>query len=302
VGGDVEQGGCFIYSTIACGPVTTIGVAFGGFTGTMYGGPGGVPVGQYLDDFGARPGGSITNLTIASGVATAQISTTISNTTTGVFNVGAPLAGEWVQLSGITGTYAALNGTYVQVTSSNLAANTFTFATALANGTATGTILFLTDNSRGYRYTTMFANALSWDPIANRFLLTARTILGNAQAYTGFQTDGTTERPLIQMNVSNQLQIGDGTHEDFISNGGNLQILPIGGVARGLALMTAAGTATCAHYLATAMPTSGSYNQGDIVFNATPTNAAGVPVGWLRITTGSGNVLNTDWRVFGVTV
>lgn len=53
---------------------------------------------------------------------------------------------------------------------------------------------------------------------------------------------------------------------------------------------------------ATAMPTTGTWRQGDLVFNSAPTNAAGVAAGWIRITTGSGNVLNTDWRVFGVTV
>jgi hypothetical protein len=52
---------------------------------------------------------------------------------------------------------------------------------------------------------------------------------------------------------------------------------------------------------ASSIPTTGTWQQGDIVFNTSPANAAGQPAGWLRITTGSGNVLNTDWRVFGVT-
>ena len=51
-----------------------------------------------------------------------------------------------------------------------------------------------------------------------------------------------------------------------------------------------------------AMPTSGGWTQGAIVWNTTPSNAAGQPAGWIRVTTGSGNVLNTDWRAFGVTV
>ncbi len=62
------------------------------------------------------------------------------------------------------------------------------------------------------------------------------------------------------------------------------------------------GTAWNARTQATAMPTSGSWVIGDVVQNIAPTNAAGQPAGWLRVTTGSGNVLNTDWRAFGVTV
>lgn len=51
---------------------------------------------------------------------------------------------------------------------------------------------------------------------------------------------------------------------------------------------------------AAAMPTSGSYTQGDIVFNRNPTivGSAGLRytvLGWRRITTGSSHVLGTDW-------
>jgi hypothetical protein len=50
-----------------------------------------------------------------------------------------------------------------------------------------------------------------------------------------------------------------------------------------------------------AMPTSGSWTTGDVFQNLAPTNAAGQVGYWLRVTTGSGNVLNTDWRAAGVT-
>lgn len=51
---------------------------------------------------------------------------------------------------------------------------------------------------------------------------------------------------------------------------------------------------------AAAMPTSGSYTQGDVVLNRNPTLAGFtgrryVVAGWSRITTGSNHVLNTDW-------
>lgn len=51
---------------------------------------------------------------------------------------------------------------------------------------------------------------------------------------------------------------------------------------------------------ATSVPTTGSWSQGDFVRNATPSEAgtAGskyVITGWLRLTSSSNNVLNTDW-------
>ena len=47
---------------------------------------------------------------------------------------------------------------------------------------------------------------------------------------------------------------------------------------------------------AAAMPTSGSWAQGDFVHNQTPSISGGkVLLGWSRVTTGSAHVLNTDW-------
>lgn len=50
----------------------------------------------------------------------------------------------------------------------------------------------------------------------------------------------------------------------------------------------------------TSVPTTGSWKQGDFVVNSAPAEAgtAGskyVVTGWLRLTSGSNNVLNTDW-------
>ncbi len=49
----------------------------------------------------------------------------------------------------------------------------------------------------------------------------------------------------------------------------------------------------------TTFPTSGSYTQGDIVFNETPTNQGSNTIytnlGWHRLTTGSAHVAGTDW-------
>lgn len=51
---------------------------------------------------------------------------------------------------------------------------------------------------------------------------------------------------------------------------------------------------------ASSVPTTGSWAQGDFVRNSAPSEAgtAGskyVITGWLRLTSGSNNVLNTDW-------
>lgn len=51
---------------------------------------------------------------------------------------------------------------------------------------------------------------------------------------------------------------------------------------------------------ASAVPTTGTWQQGDFVRNLAPSEAgtAGskyVVTGWLRLTSGSNNVLNTDW-------
>jgi hypothetical protein len=50
----------------------------------------------------------------------------------------------------------------------------------------------------------------------------------------------------------------------------------------------------------TAIPTSGSWNQGEFVPNSTPSEAGSggskyVLTGWVRLTTGTANVANTDW-------
>jgi len=51
---------------------------------------------------------------------------------------------------------------------------------------------------------------------------------------------------------------------------------------------------------ASSIPTTGTWNVGDIVFNHAPTDAAGVPAGWICVT--AGTLPSTGkFRVFGVT-
>lgn len=47
-----------------------------------------------------------------------------------------------------------------------------------------------------------------------------------------------------------------------------------------------------------AAPTTGAHTVGEIVFNSSPTNAAGQPAGWICVVTGTPGT----WRAFGVTV
>jgi hypothetical protein len=51
---------------------------------------------------------------------------------------------------------------------------------------------------------------------------------------------------------------------------------------------------------ASSVPTTGSWAKGDFVRNSAPAEAGSagskyVVTGWLRLTSGSNNVLNTDW-------
>lgn len=50
----------------------------------------------------------------------------------------------------------------------------------------------------------------------------------------------------------------------------------------------------------TSAPASGTWAKGDFIRNSNPTEAGSTPDkyiiwGWVRLTDGSGNVLNTDW-------
>lgn len=59
------------------------------------------------------------------------------------------------------------------------------------------------------------------------------------------------------------------------------------------------GTANSAPALcpsASAMPTTGTFKAGDIVMNSAPSVTTGrLLMGWMRLTSGTGHVLNTDW-------
>ena len=62
----------------------------------------------------------------------------------------------------------------------------------------------------------------------------------------------------------------------------------------------ASGTLAGSDLTATAVPASGTWAKGDYVRKSNPVEAGGagakyVILGWVRITDGTGNTLNTDW-------
>jgi hypothetical protein len=60
------------------------------------------------------------------------------------------------------------------------------------------------------------------------------------------------------------------------------------------------GSIVAIHNARTSVPTTGTWNQGDYVRKSNPVEAGGAGVkyiikGWTRVTSGTGNTLNTDW-------
>ena len=60
------------------------------------------------------------------------------------------------------------------------------------------------------------------------------------------------------------------------------------------------GRVSATNNAATSVPTTGTWAAGDFVRNSAPVEAGSagskyVVTGWLRLTSGSNNVLNTDW-------
>ena len=121
----------------------------------------------------------------------------------------------------------------------------------------------------------------------------------------------------LNMGSSGNVYVGDNTGmynvsgEVWLQTSGsnkNLNIKGFGGFDAGIKLngkvlynadgsIVYAGRST---YFNTAMPTSGTFTQGDYCRNTVPTIQGTAPnryivKGWYRLTTGSSNVLNTDW-------
>ena len=60
------------------------------------------------------------------------------------------------------------------------------------------------------------------------------------------------------------------------------------------------GRVSATNNAATSVPTTGTWAAGDFVRNSAPAEAGSsgskyVVTGWIRLTSGSGNTLNTDW-------
>lgn len=219
VGGDFEGSGNFIRTTTAgsVSNIFTAGNAFGGFTGTLFGGAAGRPGSSiFMDEYMAQAGRAITSISRVGTTATAQVVTTLAN---GIYAYQAPIAGQWIT---VTGCGAPFDGERV-VSTSDPATNIITFEVANAgalNGTA-GSVK--PDSSRNYRYAGLFANKLLADSIAPRFLLGQRVVLPNQIGLWGFKADGTTEVPLISVDALGRWRAGDGVAFDVLNDNGNLR-------------------------------------------------------------------------------
>jgi len=237
IGCDFENGGNFIRVTSAgsVSNIATFGNAFGGFTGTLFGGAAGRPgSSMFTDEYTQQANRAITSITRSGTTVTAQVSTAMAG---GIYKYHAPLANQPIT---VIDCGAPFDGEHT-VATVNVGANTFTYTVA-DSGATTGTPGFVSpDTSRNYRYSGLFGNALLHDPVASRLILRDRVVLADQKALTGFLPDGITEKDLIRLDSLGRLRLGDGTVFDAVADGGSLQIVKAG---EGIVLTNAAGTIT----------------------------------------------------------
>lgn len=235
VGGDFEQSGYLIVSTVDGGlsNVSGIGASVAPMYGNLFGGviqtvTGSARPGNTVLDFEAQTRAS---RAIASASRTGNTVTVdlVLTTVNGFFKFFAPEVGELITVAG-TGT--AMDGTSLVVASRTVTyptVNRITYTTVTSGALGpitTGTVT--PDASAGFRYARTFGNSLGWDALSARLLARQRLVMSNAQSISGFETDGTTEKSLIQMNASNQLELGDGSTNRWILDGASLRCLMAG--------------------------------------------------------------------------
>lgn len=239
IGGDYESGGNFIRCTTAnsVSEVQTMGNAFGGFTGTMFGGAAGRPLASvFMDEFAPMGSRVISSLTRSGTTATAVVITTLGN---GIFKSQAPPVGTYITVAG--SDEANFNRNAIVLTS-DAGTNTFTYAVANTGATTSaGSPTVTPDDSVGSRYARLFDKALAFDSIAPRTLIGKRMVLPNNKEIAGFLADGETELRLIYVDTSGNLRLGDGTVTDWVSSSGHLR-LPVAG--KGLILTNPGNTQT----------------------------------------------------------
>lgn len=124
-------------------------------------------------------------------------------------------------------------------------------------------------------------------------------------------SDGTTEVEAVRIDQEGRVGIGTDTPTEVLTVDGNAAIsgnLSVAGVDEieevpnaVLDPMTGLLGRSTLFTRASAMPTTGSYVQGAFVWNAMPAIVDGsVLLGWTRLNTGSGHVLNDDWAALYV--
>lgn len=220
---------------------------------------------------------SIRDSDLTNGQFSGRPITSISNANPCVLFVRAHgfTTGQTKTISGVTGTLGtAINGARVVTV---LTANTFSIPVnttassvycgsggSIGAGTGTGSIRLFTLATSG------------------RLVITGNTIgvddgLATPLADFAFNGSGDTW-------IDGNTFIGTGSPYSVpVFSGGSAQVVRMG-LNPGYAMVV----------YAAAMPTTLSWTQGTIAWNLAA--AAGQPIGWMRLTTGSGNVLNTDWK------
>ena len=236
---------------------------------------------------------ALNSIVVAGGVATATTPAAHGRTT-----------GDRIYVTGAS-VQPTLNSVY-QSSITVTGANTFTWATSAPNGTYTEATLQIGPDARGIQISS--TNGLLLNAYCENSASIAAYIGSDVSAFEmkgGYWLGSAGSGTILLDNCSN----------------GKLGAMEIAGSWAGIVLaqttrqhgvdvqssvVLASGAATSlstvymidGEYYSNAMPTTGSWTKGVTVNNNSA--AATVTPAWYRLTTGSGNVLNTDWRAFPV--
>jgi hypothetical protein len=267
IGNDIEGGGPVFNLASGAGTISTFGNTYQAVKGEFIHGIANLQGSSQLMDisqtFASR---TVTSVSLTSNVATIQIDTTTY--VGGFYTNGVPQVGQrvFVNISG-SGADSTFNNTTtgVVVLSVDAVNNRFTYAAThadVASIAVTGT--FTPDDAVSFRYGAIFNGYLRSDFAATRMLARQRLVMSNAQAITGFQTDGTTEKSLIQLNAGNQLELGDGSTNRWILDGPSLRsLMPGYGPQPAPTVFASLPSAVSYPYMRTAITDSNT-----VVFNA----------------------------------
>jgi len=166
----------------------------------------------------------------------------------------------------------------------------YLFGAPVSRGTSA--IIFVTGNSHVVFNACRFPNYLTSDTADKAYALTTAN---NFNLVVQNGADVLFHLCQLPTNGNSYVSYNNNSTGVFVDAAGSTTCINVGGVvykgtmANGIKRMQG-----------TAMPTAGSWRAGDIIENTAPVvrgNPGGkyIVLGWCRLTTGSNNVLNTDW-------